>query len=290
MISMNSLVHNRDLVIGVLTLLAAARAFYWLGSRLVERSSAVAANLAATAALLTTFLFALLFWGRLELAKVLPFTNVVLISNWIPLGAALLMGTVMAQPSLGPRRRVVVASLLGVLAWFTVARDLSGWSALNSHTVFQYGLPLQTGDGSCSACSAAMLLRHHGIQATEPEMTALCLTRPDGTPELGLYRGLKIKTRGTPWDIQIVCLDEGDVSRCEFQPTLALIQPPQVSGSPLSPFHRFGGPSHAVMLHGLSDDGLLVMADPVAGIAKWPPKDLDLGWPVKGIRLVRRKL
>jgi len=289
---MNAIVHNRDLVIGVFVLLAASIASYRFGGRLAERSSPVVANLTATVALLITFLFALFFWGKLELAKALPITNVILIANWIPLGAALLMGNVMAQPSLPSWRRLAVAAVLGVLAWYTVVRDLSGWSAFNYDTVYRYGLPLQMGDDSCSACSAcsaAILLRHHGIQATEREMTALCLTRQDGTPELGLYRGLKIKTRGTPWDVRVVQLGPQDVARSDFAPALALIHPVQSPGTPESFMQRFSGPSHAIVLYGFSDAGDLVMADPVAGLVRWLSKDFESNWPAKGIQLVRRK-
>ena len=281
--------HNRDLFIGLFTLFVAASAFYWLGGRLVERFSKVVANSAAIVALCGTFLFSLLFWGRLDFAKTLPLTNVILISNWIPLGAALLMGNVMAQPALPSWRRIAIASILGVLAWYTVVRDLSGLSGLDHDLVFQDGLPLQMGSGSCSACSAAILLRHHGIQATEREMTALCLTRTDGTPELGLYRGLVIKTRGTPWEVQIVHIERDDVARTDFEPMLALIHLNRTPGTHLSLLEKLQGPSHAIVLYGLSDAGLLVVADPVSGLARWRSEQFAANWPVKGIRLVRRQ-
>src|SRR5439155_26252660 len=54
---------------------------------------------------------------------------------------------------------------------------------------------LQTSHATSSPAAAATLLRSHGIDTTEEEMARLCLTNPDGTSLLGLYRGLRLKTR-----------------------------------------------------------------------------------------------
>ena len=64
--------------------------------------------------------------------------------------------------------------------------------------------PGQDSQVSCSAACAAKLLVEHGIEASEPEMILLCLTNRLGTPPLGLYGALKIKTRGTLWNVEIV--------------------------------------------------------------------------------------
>ena len=59
------------------------------------------------------------------------------------------------------------------------------------------GLCRQSSTSSCSAAAAATLLTANGIPTTEREMISACLTHIDGTSMLGLYRGLKVKTRGT---------------------------------------------------------------------------------------------
>ncbi len=280
---------NGDLLIGLVVLIVAATVAYRLGAQLVRRTSTVVANLAVTMGLVTTLFFAVLYYGRLELARVLPVSNVILMGNWIPLGAALLMGSIMAQPSIPRWRRLTVAAILGALAWSTVVRDLTGWRESRSTAVFWEGLLQQTSEASCSACSAATLLRHYGIQATEEEMTALCLTRSDGTPELGLYRGLKIKTRGTAWDVQVVRVEPQDLACSDFSPVLALIQPSQPPEVRRPFMHQFRGPSHAVILCGYSDAGLFVMVDPVAGLKKCRSEEFASDWPAKGLKLVRRQ-
>ena len=64
----------------------------------------------------------------------------------------------------------------------------------------ELGTCLQTTDYTCSPACAATLLKKYGIAATEQEMAELCLTRR-GTSWQGLYRGLKLKTAGTDWDV-----------------------------------------------------------------------------------------
>ena len=72
---------------------------------------------------------------------------------------------------------------------------------------------MQSRGASCGPCCAVTLLRHCGIEADEREMSDLCLTTKSGTPSLGLYRGLKLKTNDTPWDVEVV---RGDLEQlCE---------------------------------------------------------------------------
>jgi hypothetical protein len=85
----------------------------------------------------------------------------------------------------------LVGAALWSYAWYfaPLPPDLNGQSN-------KQGLILQTSDDSCSAAAAAMLLGFHGIAATEEEMARLSLTRDgQGTPPLGLFRGLHLKAR-----------------------------------------------------------------------------------------------
>jgi hypothetical protein len=60
------------------------------------------------------------------------------------------------------------------------------------------GICLQTTGYSCGPASAATLLHHYGVQATEDEMAQLCVTRGGGvrsagTSDAGILRGLRHK-------------------------------------------------------------------------------------------------
>ena len=66
-------------------------------------------------------------------------------------------------------------------------------------------------------------MREHGIQASEQEMVELCLTRADGTPALGLYRGLKLKTRGTPWNVEVFRSGLEDLRNADRWPVILLV-------------------------------------------------------------------
>ena len=149
-----------DLIIGLLALFAATVPSYWLGGRLVDPFPQSYCQRCGDLGIRVPYLpIRTVPLGRLVgFAKTLPLTNVILISNWIPIGAALLMGIVMAQPALPLWRRFVVASVLGVLAWYTVLHvPIRDCRVLDHEVVFQDGLPLQMDNGSCSACSAAIL-------------------------------------------------------------------------------------------------------------------------------------
>ncbi len=103
---------------------------------------------------------------------------------------------------------------------------------------------------------------------------------------------MKIKTRGTPWEVQVVHVEAQDLAGSDSSPILALIepvQPPKVPEVRRPLMHRLWGPSHAVMICGYSDDGLFVMVDPATGPMKRRPEEFALDWPVKGLKLVRRQ-
>ncbi|MBI3854474.1 MAG: hypothetical protein HY293_02155, partial [Planctomycetes bacterium] len=110
------------------------------------------------------------------------------------------VGILLLRRSVWKRDALLVVA--GVLAVFCGAgavimdrpHELTG-------TVDEKGICLQTSGYSCSAASAAMLLHHYGVPATEKEMAELCVTRAGnsrvaGTTECGVMRGLRRKLAG----------------------------------------------------------------------------------------------
>ena len=148
--------------------------------------------------------FILTVHGRLILATLIPCCNVIVLGNWTPCGAAFLGGMYMRDQIAGKLRRTITLLTLMSLAWYTVLAPVAvAWVVSPGPNLSEESL-CQDSQVSCSAACAARLLVEHGIEATEPEMIRLCLTNGLGTPPLGLYRGLKIKTRGTDWDVEII--------------------------------------------------------------------------------------
>ena len=54
-------------------------------------------------------------------------------------------------------------------------------------------------------------------------MMELCLTGAGGTPSLGLYRGLKLKTVGTPYDVEVFRTDVESLLDSDELPAILLV-------------------------------------------------------------------
>jgi hypothetical protein len=227
---------------------------------------------------------------------------VIVVGNWIPPLTGFLAGLAWsliartAQPT-GSRavlaRRLAVVLALQALAWLAVLRPIWG-AAPRCRDRWEGDICIQTTDFTCTAACAATLVKAHGIGATEQEMAELCLTR-EGTPWQGLYRGLKIKTKGTPWDVEVV---HGGLDRLRSLPDGPAIL---AAGVPRGPrvariyTERYGwtpGDWHSVLFFGFLGNGLVAMADPTPGIGRenWSEDDLRVLWRGRGMRLVPRRL
>jgi hypothetical protein len=157
--------------------------------------------------------------------------------------------------------------------------------------VWTDGVSRQSTDATCSAAAAATLLRAHDIPATEREMAELCLTRRQGTNWQGLYRGLKLKTAGTPWDVEVFHCNLRELQATLSGPAILTVQlgPNQTDQRYIDDFGWIPGLSHSAVLFRFSPDGLLVeMGDPSVGREEWSTDDLRILWTGKGMRLVRR--
>ena len=150
---------------------------------------------------------------------------------------------------------------------------------------------MQTTRTSCSACCAATLLREEGIPATEEEMVDLCLTREHGTPALGLYRGLKLKTRGTPWKVEVFRCGREELREANRSPLILLVHVLRPSSpKPIWSAWRRWLPraEHAVVFYGVAQSGLAILGDPTVGKKRHPLASLERVWNGEGLRLVER--
>jgi len=280
-----------DLYLALAILLLLSAGLFWLGTALGRRGSrwAVAgAGLAATALLV---LFDLTVHGKLLVARWLPFSGAIVLGNWIPLLAAVLCGVLAGRQGVARWRRVVFCVALLGLAWFSVLLNFAPTSLPAENCWTADGVCLQSSDASCSACAAATLLRHYGIDAGEEEMIRLSLTRRGGTPSLGLYRGLKLKTRGTPWDVEVVRGRFEDLLEGPGEPVvlrMRLPNAPHVYPEWLERLSLAPDAGHAMVLYGPGGDGRVLMGDPSEGLRRWPVEDIKARWRGEGLRLVRR--
>jgi hypothetical protein len=281
-----------DIAVGVLIVAALSLGLFRWSLAITHRCSSRTSNCIVSALVALVVADAVLIHGTLSLARILPFSNVIVVGNWIPLGAAMLAGIAGAQPKIPLWRRVSLGLLLAGLASYTLTRDIVGSAPGVEDPRFWRGFCMQTNPGSCSACCAAALLRHHGISTSEREMIDLCLTRANGTPPLGLYRGLKIKTRNTPWRVQVVHGRFEELVKTEPWPVLLLVSHENTAtgvGANPPGFRLPRRADHAILVFGLTVDGEAVVGDPAMGQRRWTLDELKACWHGEGLRLVKRR-
>ena len=285
-----------DLDFARLILLAAALACFRCGMRVASRCGAFMVGSVVLAVVAATFLFGVFMHGQLWIARWAPLSNVIVLGNLLPLGAAFLTGILGAQDRIPVWRRAVLILFLVVPACYTLASSFPAANRDTRHLWSLDAVSLQTGAASCSACAAATLLADHGIPANEQEMAGLCLTKPNGTPILGLFRGLKLKARQSGWDVEVFRCGFEQLRREGRFPVLLPVRVGELTvvGSNRNQVRlsQMEARSHAVVLFGFTPDGRAELGDPSRtwdnGRVLWPAEELRAAYCGEGLRLVKR--
>lgn len=225
-------------------------------------------------------------------ARVLPFSNVIVLGSALPPLVAGLAGLAWRLiPGNVARRGFLLAALIGACG-FRALGPVFVSPMPETNDRWRHGVCLQTSPATCSPAAAATLLRAHGIPATEGEMAGLCLTRERGTAAHGLYRGLKLKTAGTPWDVEVFHTDPAGLRA--MSPGAAILTVRLDRNPGIDPRYEqlwgwLPGVRHTVVLFEFTDDGKVEMGDPSIGRERWSANDLRVLWHGEAMRLVRRR-
>jgi hypothetical protein len=215
-------------------------------------------------------------WKSSILAEYLPFSSIVVLSNWFPLAAAFLAGITWTHGYGTKLRRVLFGGVLFATSCWSVASPILGQPPVCENEWDEDGVCRQTSYFTCTPASAAMLLDWYGIPAEESEMAELCLTR-EGTTWQGLFRGLLIKTRDRPFRVRVVECEWDELSKQINGPAIL-----SVGIDPSQPYPRIyteewgwqAGVRHSVMLRWITPQGDLAIADPSVGAEVWSVEDL----------------
>lgn len=307
-----------DLVLGFGLIAGLAVVLFCLGCRLGRTSPVPVAKGIGLATVAGLAAYIALLWDNVLLATILPVSNLIVVGNWIPLLCSFLAGVawslilrlevrppaepappgepvdrrgIRSRPHAVLARRLVVVLSLQAVGWYAAVRPVWG-TPPPCLDRWQGDFCLQTTDSTCSAACAATLLRAHGIDATEREMADLCLTRR-GTLWQGLYRGLKRKTAGTPWDVEVVHGPFESLRSLGGGPAILAAGIPRDARVARIYTERYGwspGEWHSVLFYGFRGAGLVAMGDPTPGIGRedWTEDDLRVLWEGTGMRLVPR--
>ena len=281
-----------DIVIGLVVLTAISVVAFSAATRVSSRSSARGRTVLAAGVIVLVGVYLAVLWDSAALARMLPWSNLIVVGNWFPIAAALLAGVCWGDRASGPRARIVYPALLVVLSNYSVVAPLIGKAPTCENVWTDDGICVQTADATCSAACAATLLRMYGIEATEQEMAKLCVTR-EGTRWQGLYRGLKRKTAGTDWDVR--------VEECSAEEAANRIGGPMIAAVGIgrqtsrSDFYRsewgwMGDRGHSVIVAGPGPCGWFEVIDPNPdyGRGVWSPQTITDLWQSRVIRLVPR--
>ena len=276
-----------DLYAAIAVMGAASLALFYLG--LARSTGPLLLGALALPACGAIVAFASVLRDSLQMTWLLPCPAAIVLANWLLPAVSFLAGLAWRHsPGRPARKALLVLPLVLLCVYQSYGFLLKDVPSLDER--WKDGVCRQTSAGSCSAAAAATLLRARGIETTEAEMARLCLTRAGGTPMLGLYRGLKLKTRGTPWEVRPF---RGDVAALRNQggPVLLSVRLEPAPGIDPRYTTSWGWApdvAHTVVFFGFRPDGKVDIGDPSVGREQWRVQDLEVLWHGEGVALVRR--
>jgi hypothetical protein len=279
-----------DLVYGFGVMSGITGCLFLLGIVFAERASRKTSVLVLAVVLALMGVYLWYLWDNILLAKLLPFSNLIVIGNWLPPLAGFLGGVAWKSMPGSIRRRNSYAIVVWLIALVAMIEPVWGETPL-CEDKWDGFLCRQTSKTTCSAAAAATLLKLHGIPSTEQEMAELCLTRNRGTSWQGLYRGLSLKTLGTDFEVEVLSCRPRDLAVLDGSPCILVVGIPQ--GVEVDPIYteeyQWGvGDMHSVLFLGFDRDGTARIADPEIGVESWSWDDLKVLIRGRAIRLIRR--
>lgn len=280
-----------DLLWGFLVVCVVAFGTFGLTLSLSRRVPRYVSDLLALSVVALIFAYIRFVWYQTRLVDLLPYSNVVILGNWFPIAAGSLGGFAWHRiPGRIWRKSLFVGSL-SAASVYSMIWPLVG-QIPHCMDVWQNGICVQTTSKTCTPACAATLLQTHGIEATEGEMAQLCLTR-EGTTWMGLYRGLKLKTSGTEWDVEVLSGDTRDLLANIDSPVILSVGLPSRSLHSQHVSNEWGwknGIGHSVILMRRSIRNRVLIADPTpdVGWEDWTSEELRFLYRGTAMRLVKR--
>lgn len=277
-----------DIYSGAFIMLSICSLLWIVGLKATQHRSRRLGNLVASLVVLMIVAYIVFLWDNAVLTSLIPYSNVIVLGNFFPIGAAVLSGIACGRLSKFRGRQAATAIgmlFAGVagLAWPMIGRTPEcgdKWDREGIHRIC-----LQTSQSSCMAAASATLLRSYGVDTTEQEMASLCFTRERGTNWLGLYHGLSVKL--APVGMRPVLFSENfeqlirrrgpQIISCELTEEAAA-KYPELSED----WGWIVGVKHAVVLVEVHSNGFVLIGDPANGLERWSPEQLRLLWDGRG--------
>lgn len=265
-----------DLVVAIAVMIAVSATAFRVGFRWGQSESMPFRIAVQVLALLLMIAYLGLLWNRPVLSRILPASSLIIVSNWLPFWGSFFVGLLMSTPGTPHIRRYGLSLLTTALVIYSTVAPILGHppecSADSARNDFQH----QTTPYTCSAACAASLLRLHGVDASESELAELCLTR-EGTHWMGVYRGLKLKTRHTDWIVVVEPFSRELLKQPLEAPGVLCFTFDATRFHGLSDHGFMHGRGHSVLVLGSSAAGYLSVFDPAPdyGAEEWDDRIFD---------------
>jgi len=291
-----------DIILGIIILGLLSLLLFFTGRWIGRKLPIWGVYICAIATVLLIGCYIRWLWDNVLLAQFLPFSNLIVVGNWFPLLLSLFGGMVCGLiPRLGVEtrdfnkglriRQALVLVITQGIGWYAVVQPLLGTVPICTDN-WEGRICLQTTSHTCSAACAATLLKECGIETNEQEMANLCLTRR-GTLWQGLYRGLKLKTAGTDWDVEVFSGTADDLKNGPQTTSILMVGIPTAESAPPIYSRQYGwipGVFHSVLFFRFLPGGNIHMGEPTPTIVEenWSEEDLRILYRRRGVRLVKR--
>jgi hypothetical protein len=256
-------------------------------ARRMSRAGAAVVLLVGVGALLV---HALLLLDNVIAARWLPVSSLIVLGNLSVPVVGLLIGVGMRQlPRPWWRRAILLVPLAGLCLYKAYSPVFA--SPPQTFNRWQGAVCMQTSDSTCAAAATATLLAYHHILATESQMAQHCFTSPAGTTMHGIYRGLKIMTRGTPLRVRPITGDR-ETLRAALQDGPVLISVGLRRGQQADPRYAslWGwtpGTMHTVIVYSIDTHDRVQIGDPRIGLEFWDIDGIRTLWHGQGWQLVK---
>lgn len=291
-----------DLYLGIAIQFVLMGASFGLSWWLMRRASTRWCDLLASLTVIGIAVYARWFWEHSFMATLLPFSNLIIVSNWFPLASGFLAGLVWQRirdtpehiPLLpmfgkfrGSPRRLFATAVLSIAGMGTLAAPLLGRPPECGND-WDGDLCYQTSPATCSAAAAATLLQYHGLYASEGEMAELCLTRR-GTNWKGLYRGLSLKAAAIAHRVKVLDMSVDELvdvftHPCILQCELRIDDDDASAKYEVEGWIR--GQPHSVVLLEIHR-GRFIIFDPSVGVeVEWDREAMSTLWHGQALQIV----
>ncbi len=287
-----------DLYLGIAILVALMAAAFLLALLITRNASTVVCDVLAAITVIAIAVYARWIWEDTLMARLFPYSNLIVLSNWFPVAAGFLAGLVWQRirdtperiPGIGTfhglPRRIFATVLLAVAGGSTLVAPLLGQPP-DCHNDWDGDLCYQTTGATCSAAAGATLLQFYGVYASEGEMAELCLTR-HGTNWKGLYRGLTLNVAPQGKKVEAFELTVDELKQQFSDPCILQCELRIGEGRSSVPYELDGwvpGQPHSLVLLDIHEDEFQIF-DPSVGIEVWTRDAMETLWHGQGMRVV----